>query len=385
MNNNTTSTTYNSLSNIPVITFAELLRPLSNNLNNNNNNLNNGYYTYDIYDNNINNENLIINNNNILNNTTDKENDVMIYNISDKILNNINQDSDFSNIKQLLENKLFENISDKINIVIKKLFDMKDIDFITSLDIKKDDNNIKKDDTNIKKFINTLDLYNKIKEINNEYNLIDDNENNKFKIKDFILKILNNNTYNENFNNLNNILDNYYNFISSNNIFNFDIKEYLKNQEYIIDITNKKIDEYNDLQLLLDKKINLYYKIHVETKNYISILNNNYINNNILSSSFILKNYIQEINNKIINDNEIYDIIKKIINLKLELDFFYILFCKNGIRNDDINSCSICKTKKISCCAIPCGHTYCISCIKTSKKCSYCKQNINNIQKIYIL
>jgi len=97
------------------------------------------------------------------------------------------------------------------------------------------------------KFINTLDLYNKIKEINNEYNLIDNNEDNKLNIKEFILKILNNNTYNENYNNLNNILDNYYEFISSNNIFNFNIKEHLKNQEYIVDITNKKIDEYNEL------------------------------------------------------------------------------------------------------------------------------------------
>jgi hypothetical protein len=223
------------------------------------------------------------------------------------------------------------------------------------------------------KFINTLDLYNKIKDINYEYDISNDNNNNEYKIKEFIYKLLNNNTYNENYSNLNNILDNYYSFINSNKNFNFDLKEHIKNQEQIVDITSNKINEYNDLLLLLDKKVNLYYKIHIETKNYISILNNNCINNNILSSTFILKNYITELNNKIINDSEIYDIIKKIINLKLEIDFYYILFCKNGTRNEEINTCSICKTSKISCCAIPCGHTYCSTCIKTSKKCSYCK------------
>jgi hypothetical protein len=135
--------------------------------------------------------------------------------------------------------------------------------------------------------------------------------------------------------------------------------------------TNKKIDEYSNMIILLDDKINLYYKIHVETKNYISILNN--VNNNILSSSNILKDYINDLNNKIINDEEIYNIIKKIINLKLEIDFFYILLCRNGSRNEDIISCSICKMKKISFCTIPCGHTYCDICVKISKKCSFCK------------
>jgi E3 ubiquitin-protein ligase BRE1 len=250
--------------------------------------------------------------------------------------------------------------------MITKIFDINDIEFTSLIDKEKDK-------LNSSKFINTLDLYNKIKDANYEYNINDNNENNN-NINKFILKILNDNKYNENYNNLNNIIENYNNFINSKEIFNFDIKEHMKNQEYIVDITNNKINEYNELLIILDKKINLFYKIHIETKNYISILNNNInFNNNILSSAYLLKNYIIDLNNNIINDNEIYDIIKKIINIKLEIDFFYILFCKNGTRNEDVNYCSICKNNKISCCAIPCGHTYCNLCIKNNKKCSYCK------------
>ena len=351
-----------SLNNLPIITFTDLLRSNNNTIINNNNQLLE-YYTYDL------------NNNNEV--EVEKiDNDIIKYSISDKILNDINQETDLSNIKQLLENKIFNKISNKINVIMNKLFDINNSDLSTLIDTKKDNHNLTK-------FVNTLDLYKNIKNINDEYQECENNDENK--LKNLINNVINNHkNNNNNIDNLNNIIDNYYNFINSKNIFNFDVKEHIKNQEYIMNITNKKIDEYNETILLLDNKINLYYKIHVETKNYISVLNN-INNNNILSSSNILKEYINDLNNKIVNDDEIYKIIKKIINLKLEIDFFYILFCKNGSRNEDVTSCSICKMKKISCCAIPCGHTYCNVCVKISKKCSFCKQNINNIQKIYIL
>ncbi len=365
MNNNNS---LSSLANFPIITFTELLR--SNNINNNNNQLLE-YYTYDLNNNNIINEEVEKVEENI-----DKENNMLKYSISDKILNDIKQDSDLNNIKQLLENKIFNKISDKINVILNKLFDINNYDISTLIDSKKNNQNLTG-------FVNTLDLYKKIKNINDEYQECDDNEENK--LKELINEVINNHKKNNgNINDLNNIINNYYNFISSKNIFNFDIKQHVKNQEYIMNITNKKIDEYNDTITLLDNKINLYYKIHIETKNYIYMLNN-INNNNIISSSSILKDYINDLNNKIVNDDEIYKIIRKIINLKLEIDFFYILFCKNGSRSEDVTSCSICKMKKISCCVIPCGHTYCGTCVKISKKCSFCKQNINNIQKIYIL
>ncbi len=357
-----------SLNNLPIITFTDLLRSNNNNIINNNNQLLE-YYSYDL------------NNNNININTVNEvevekiDNNVIKYSISDKILNDINQESDLSNIKQLLENKIFNKISNKINVIMNKLFDINNSDLSTLIDTKKDNQNITK-------FTNTLDLYKNIKNINDEY--LECENNDEKKLKKIINNVIKNHKNNNNIIILDDIVNNYYNFINSKNIFNFDVKEHIKNQEYIMDITNKKIDEYNETILSLDNKINLYYKIHVETKNYISVLNN-INNNNILSSSNILKNYINDLNNKIVNDNEIYNIIKKIINLKLEIDFFYILFCKNGSRNEDVTSCSICKMKKISCCAIPCGHTYCNICVKISKKCSFCKQNINNIQKIYIL
>lgn len=91
------------------------------------------------------------------------------------------------------------------------------------------------------------------------------------------------------------------------------------------------------------------------------------INSIITNSLSRLYNYYspkkQEDKDKIIND------------LKMQLED------KDKIINET-NKCSICLDNIISNCCIPCGHTYCTSCINKTNNCYICRTIIKNKIKI---
>ena len=93
------------------------------------------------------------------------------------------------------------------------------------------------------------------------------------------------------------------------------------------------------------------------------------INSIITNSLSGLYNYYspkqQEDKDKIIND------------LKMQLED------KDKIINET-NKCSICLDNIISNCCIPCGHTYCTSCINKTNNCYICRTIIINKIKIYL-
>lgn len=93
------------------------------------------------------------------------------------------------------------------------------------------------------------------------------------------------------------------------------------------------------------------------------------INSIITNSLSGLYNYYspkkQEDKDKIIND------------LKMQLED------KDKIINET-NKCSICLDNIISNCCIPCGHTYCTSCINKTNNCYICRTIIKNKIKIYL-
>jgi hypothetical protein len=93
------------------------------------------------------------------------------------------------------------------------------------------------------------------------------------------------------------------------------------------------------------------------------------INSIITNSLSGLYNYYspkkQEDKDKIIND------------LKIQLED------KDKIINET-NKCSICLDNIISNCCIPCGHTYCTSCINKTNNCYICRTIIKNKIKIYL-
>jgi len=111
---------------------------------------------------------------------------------------------------------------------------------------------------------------------------------------------------------------------------------------------------------ILNDKPKLFSIIPSKTTTINSIINNS------LSG---LYNYYspkkQEDKDKIIND------------LKIQLED------KDKIINET-NKCSICLDNIISNCCIPCGHTYCTSCINKTNNCYICRTIIKNKIKIYL-
>lgn len=88
---------------------------------------------------------------------------------------------------------------------------------------------------------------------------------------------------------------------------------------------------------------------------------------NTLNSKRIIKEkYLEEVNQNI-----------KSAERKLEI-------CKHNINiYKDKQECSICTDKNISIALIPCGHTYCVDCIRNSPTCFICRKQIYSFLKIY--
>ena len=135
----------------------------------------------------------------------------------------------------------------------------------------------------------------------------------------------------------------------------------------IIPFNCKKTISKLENELMLIKSDNI-----IERDNFIEKLNIQIINDIEIKKSNYKK--ILELENNIINK----DIINKeiILNLKKEID--------NNKKID--NLCSICLENKINICCIPCGHTYCDKCIRSTYayNCFICRKNITNTVKIYI-
>ena len=141
----------------------------------------------------------------------------------------------------------------------------------------------------------------------------------------------------------------------------------------IIPFNCKKTISKLENELMVIKKDNIIQLENIkERDNFIEKLNIQIINDIEIKKSSYKK--ILELENIIINK----DIVNKeiILNLKKEID--------NNKKID--NLCSVCLENKINICCIPCGHTYCDKCIRSTYayNCFICRKNITNTIKIYI-
>lgn len=68
-----------------------------------------------------------------------------------------------------------------------------------------------------------------------------------------------------------------------------------------------------------------------------------------------------------------------------KLDFLYLISkCDNLFTKR--KKCTICTTDDFTHCFVPCGHCFCVSCSQKiySSKCHICRQNVNQVIKLYI-
>lgn len=238
-------------------------------------------------------------------------------------------DNVFSNL-----NKLFNDEHDKIfndYMENEKIFNF-------STKIEKDLNELNYDS---EKFLNDLD--NEINEKNNE-----------------IITILNE-KINVDINTFNDNIDKIRIYYKNINVKTFQL------EENIINIL-KKYDEYKSNMEIINKNLNNFNEIDKHLDN----INKELMN--YMLKYFEKENLKEKIKNYKNNITEI-NIIKKYLNKLNGLTF--------------VPYCQICMTTIIDRVVIPCGHTFCNTCLLKNedleiKRCFICRDDIHNVNKLFI-
>ena len=348
----------------------------NNNINNNNNNsnlinnINNMFQDLISVDMNMNIEN--VKNKKIKYENTEYYNIIQQY-----IIDNITENNDIYIMLKIIEKQIFENLLEKIDFIKKNYLKIDEYDLIKEISDKDLKSKMSSEINN--KYTDIILLYEKFKKSNkneiteNIEKYVDSFEINKKKVNDYEIIM--------------NISKNYLKYINDQNIFDFDIIKHIENQKKIINECVKKNKEFDEIILDIRKTLKKYSEWNIESNKYLSLIKNikNDINKETFENEKInIYNIIKDFNDTLYKDDLILLKIKNAINLKIELDYCFNLICKYGSKIET-NMCSICYTNKISCCYVPCGHTYCIFCAYNSpNKCMNCREQNVKIQKIFL-
>ena len=72
------------------------------------------------------------------------------------------------------------------------------------------------------------------------------------------------------------------------------------------------------------------------------------------------------------------------LNMAAEQAENKLIILNSKLKKSDNLVCGICFSNQIDTTLIPCGHCYCIDCIKSSKECFYCRKSISTMHKIFL-
>jgi len=160
--------------------------------------------------------------------------------------------------------------------------------------------------------------------------------------------------------------------------------EYLPLQKYM-DQTKFLMDEYKlvaekilDKETLLKMKLDKLNSIQGSLKNVMSLSNNEHYNELMETT----EKYI----GKIYEENNLEEDYNDIMNNYSKL--LYLRDVLKTIRTIDLSEkeplCSVCFNESIGYAFVPCGHTFCITCIKRQTiSCGICRTNIRDRVKLY--
>ena len=176
--------------------------------------------------------------------------------------------------------------------------------------------------------------------------------------------------------------------ISSNNttVINNDLEEkgfqslekYTEQSAYILQEYKVTIDKILDKEKLLKMKLDSLDSMHTKLKSITSIsTNEHYAELMGCIEKYICKlfeeNNIESDYNDIINEYKNYLYLRNVLRVARRLDV---------IEKEPL--CSICFDNTVNHAFVPCGHTFCASCLKRqSLNCSVCRSSVRDIVKIY--
>jgi hypothetical protein len=165
---------------------------------------------------------------------------------------------------------------------------------------------------------------------------------------------------------------------------NFDI--HLDNQRKIKEYAAKKAEEMVVIRGRLDKLIEQYNSWKESIKTFLTFVenNNNCERGDEGSSASELKNSLEKYQKEILKKMDFEAVLTSYAKVHAELSGIRMFVVKYTNATEEYN-CPICKSQKVRNVLVPCGHTYCESCISQLKRnlCPLCRKTYQTSQKIY--
>lgn len=157
-----------------------------------------------------------------------------------------------------------------------------------------------------------------------------------------------------------------------------DVDEYVEQTQYLLNLYKEVVDKIVCKELELSIKLEQFDSIHTNLKG-LSKLSVNDSYNAMMEG---VQNYLEKLfeENKFEETyNEIIDSYRKFLVLR---DLLQVIRKRESIESEPL--CTICFTDKVSYAFAPCGHTFCVGCVKKqSHSCSICRSSIRERVKIY--
>lgn len=165
-----------------------------------------------------------------------------------------------------------------------------------------------------------------------------------------------------------------------------DLNVHLLNQMKIKEYAAKKAEEMVKIRCRLDKLIEQYNSWKESIKTFLTFVENN--NNCEMgdegSSASELKNSLEKYQKEILKKMDFEAVLASYAKVHAELSGIRMFVVKYTNATEEYN-CPVCKSQKVRNVLVPCGHTYCESCITQLKRnlCPLCRKTYQTSQKIY--
>lgn len=183
--------------------------------------------------------------------------------------------------------------------------------------------------------------------------------------------------------------ENIVNHLSKELDINFD--EHLLNQAKIKEYASKKAIEMEAIKTQLDKLIEQYNNWKRTIKNFLQFVehNNNCDENEPNSASSKLKDSLEVYQKEVLKKMEFEAVLSSYAKVHAELSGIKMFIVKYTNSTEEY-ICPVCKTAKVKNVLVPCGHTYCETCIRHIENritgyniCPMCRKAFQFAQKIY--
>ena len=156
------------------------------------------------------------------------------------------------------------------------------------------------------------------------------------------------------------------------------INKYVEQTQYLLNLYKESVDKILKKELELSIKLEQFDSVYTNLKGLSKLT----VNDSYTPMMEGVQNYLE----KLFEENqfeEIYnDIIESYRRFIVLRDVIQVIRKRESVESEPL--CTICFTDKVSYTFSPCGHTFCIGCVKKQlHSCSICRSSIKERVKIY--